>query len=372
MATNDWQAMGAAKMRGKIPLLDLLSLMVLSDLGLLEPLFKLFPRNAIGKATMMKLQELLAPLSGSLYRHKLLPIQAALKIRFAEIEQPEAEPPTEDKFIKDHWDSLEIVEIAKGGKYLIYSDDVTFRIYSQQPAICTLDILGALDETGQLSARDAATKIATLCSWRVGLTITPRYQLAILPDALGTAKSFTQGVDAIMNDQHSNALFSGIWNPEKKFKDILGHGGATLRELIENGQNDIRSIAALAGYWLGKARLHKEAPTPTDRVAAFLIVQAIILDRPLSEEAAHRLWNVYGNLIEYAHGNYMDAEKDRQSFRVMGETAAEIDKQHSIRGDKSLRSKLSIGLTKGTSDYDLFNEAYMSTLSASAIQQPKK
>lgn len=369
MAINEWTAMEPAKMRGQVPLLDLLSLMVISDLDLFEPLFKLFPKIAIGKATMMELQRLLAPLAGSLYRNKLLPIQAALKAHFADIEQPEAVPLSDEPFINAHWDSLEIVEIAKSGKYLIYSDDTLFRIYSQQPSICTLDVLCALDDAGELSPREAAIKIATLCSWRVGLSITPRHQLAILPDTLGAAKSIHEGIAAMSADEHCNALFSGIWNIEKPFGNLLGHAGVVLRQLADDNKNSIKSVAALAGFWLGKVMLHKEAPAPRDRLAALLIAQAAFVEQRMTADAAHRLWNVYGDLIEDTHGDYMDDQKLWQSFGILGEVAAESDKRYSLSGERSLLTRLSSGLTRGTNDYDLFNRAYTAKLTSLGRQE---
>jgi tetratricopeptide (TPR) repeat protein len=358
MATQEWKAMEGAKLRGQVPLLDFLSLMVLSDLELLEPLFKLFPRIAIGKATMMELQHLLAPLAGSLYRNKLLPIQATLKAHFADIEQPEATPPDDDRFVNDHWNSLEIIEIAKGGKYLVYSDDVLFRIYSQQPSICTLDLLCALDEAGEVSAQEAARKIAKLCSWRVGVCVTERYQLAIIPDALGKAKSISEGIAVLDADESTKALLGGIWNIEKQYGDLQGHAGIILRKLADDTNNSIKSVAALAGFWLDKVRLHTQAPTPLDRRTALLIAQATFVEHTMTCSAARRLWSVYGDLIEDIHGNYMDDKKLRQSIRIMGEVAAESDRNHSLAEGRSLRTRLAGGLTEGTSDYDLFNGAY--------------
>lgn len=368
MAINGWTAMEPAKMRGQVPLLDLLSLMVISDLDLFEPLFKIFPKIAIGKATMMELQRLLAPFAGSLYRNKLLPIQTALKSHFAEIEQPEATSPSDNHFINEHWSSLEIIEIAKSGKYLVYSDDALFRIFSQQPSVCTLDLVSALDDSGVLPAREAAKKIATLCSWRVSVIISERHQLAILPDELGKARTISEGIDILSADEPSNALLGGIWNIEKPYGDLQGHAGVILRKLADDKNNSIKSVAALAGFWLSKVRLHKEAPTPIDRMAALLIGQATFVEHPMTLEAAHRLWSVYGDLIEDIHGCYMDDMKLWQSIRILSEVAAESDKQYSLSGERSIRARLATGLTEGTNDYDLFNSAYSDKLTWLARQ----
>ncbi|HKB60164.1 MAG TPA: hypothetical protein VKC56_08990, partial [Gallionellaceae bacterium] len=372
MATNDWKPTDLPAMRCRVPLLDLLSLMVISDLDLFRPLFGLFPKIAVGKATMTELQRLLTPLSGTLYRNKIAAIQVALKEHFSQIEQPEASQPSNDRFVSDQWDSLELIEIAKSGRYLVYSDDVLFRIYSQQPGICTLDLLCALDDTGEFSARDVAMKIATLCSWRVGLSITLRYQLAILPDALGGAKSIKEGINVLSADEHCNALFSAIWNIEKPFGDLQGHAGLILRKLADDKNNSIKSVAALAGFWLSKAKLHKQAPAPIDRMVALLIGQATFIEHPVTAEAAHRLWSVYTDLIEDIHGHHMDDEKLWQSIRILGEVAAESDRHHSHSGARSLGTRLASGLITGTSDYELFSKAYNSKLISLAAQDKRK
>lgn len=367
MATSEWKPIGLAQLRNQVPLLDFLSLMVIADLDLIEPLFKLFPKIAIGKSTLLELQNLLTPLSGSLYRNKLLALQSALRMHFNNIEQPEAEPPKEESFAKAQWSSLEIIEIAKSGKYLIYSDDALFRIYAERLSVCTLDLLDALDEAGLLTAKEVATRIATLCSWRVGLNITLRYQLAILPDALGRAKSINEGIDALMADELCNALFSGIWNPGKTFNELLAHAGTILRQLADDDQNLIQSVAALAGFWLGKAKLHKEAPTPIERIAGLLIAQALFDARPITPEAACRLWSVYHDLIEREYGNFMDDDKYQQSIRIIGVIAAETDKQHSLIGERTLHSRLASGLTVDTSDYDIFTTGYAARHSSIAL-----
>lgn len=363
MVLNEWQPVPLAKMRGQVPLIDLLSLMLIVDLGLLDAVFKIFPKIAIGKATLLELQNMLAPLAGSRFRNKLLALQAALKGRFQDIEQPEADVPAEDSFAKARWSSEEIVAIAKTSRYMIYSDDALFRIYANPPkenppSICTLDLLHALDEAGLLSPNDVAKRLATLCSWRVGLLIVPRYQRAILPEALDGAKSLGEAVDVLRADKNCYNLFSGIWNLDKQFSELQGHAGALLRDLIDDRRMPVQSTAALAAFWLGKAKLHKDAPMPVDRLAALLIMQTAFVERPLDEDSARRLWRVYGYLIEAEHGDRMDEDIYRYSFELAGSVAAEIDQQQSLSGERALRTRLIKGLTDGTSEHDRFANAY--------------
>ncbi|WP_440216649.1 DUF4365 domain-containing protein [Chromobacterium piscinae] len=373
MALNEWKPVSLATMRSHVPLIDLLSLMIIADLNLLDAVFGIFPKIAIGKATLLELQNLLAPLSGTLYREKLLALQAALKKRFQDIEQPEAEPPTDNSFVRARWSSEEIVEIAKTSRHMIYSDDALFRIYANPPAgnppsICTLDLLHALNEAGLLSPNEVAKCIGTLCSWRVGLVVEPIYQRAILPSALRAVKSVSEGVDVLMADHDCNALFSGIWNPGKQFGELQGHAGTLLRDLIEDGGNSILSIASLAGFWIGKTKLHKNAPMPVERLATLLIMQAAFIEQPLDKDGARRLWNVYSYLIELVHGDRMDDDKYRHAIQLAGEIAAEIDHQQSLLGERALRGRLANGLTEGTSEHGRFTNAYDGKFMLFALQ----
>jgi len=173
-------------------------------------------------------------------------------------------------------------------------------------------------------------------------------------------------------DEHCNALFSAIWNIEKPFGDLQGHAGLILRKLADDKNNSIKSVAALAGFWLSKAKLHKQAPAPIDRMVALLIGQATFIEHPVTAEAAHRLWSVYTDLIEDIHGHHMDDEKLWQSIRILGEVAAESDRHHSHSGARSLGTRLASGLITGTSDYELFSKAYNSKLISLAAQDKRK
>lgn len=367
MVPTDWQPVSLARMREQVPLLDLISLLVIGDLGLFDALFRVFPKIAIGKATLLELQQLLSPMSGTPFRQKCLDLQNILKERFQLIEQPSIEPPNDSSFRAARWSSEEVAEAAKLSGYMIFSDDMLFRIYADPPAgnppsICTLDLLLALDEAGILVATEVARHIATLCSWRVGLSIPTRYQIAILPDALGTARSVSEGIDILRADFLCNTLFNGLWDLGKPYSELQGHAGSLLRNLVANPKNSIESVAALAGLWLGKAKLHLKAPTPVTRTISLLIMQAAFDDKPMDQDTSRRLWSVFHALIEQEWGDLMDGDKYRDAIHMAGRVAAEIDQQKSLNGARSMRERLTLGLTNGTSDSDRFANSYTNTL----------
>ena len=256
---------------------------------------------------------------------------------------------------------------------MIYSDDAFFRLYCDPPSgsppcICTLDVLLALDQTDALSPVEVAEKISTLCKWNVGVVVSLRYQIAILPDALTLAKSVSKGIEVLRESPLCSAMFNALWNPRKPYIDIQGHGGALLRELCNETRNPIECIAALMGLWFGKARLHRNAPQPPLRVIAGLIMQAAYGNPPINAECSRRLWSVFRELVAVEHGDRMDVAKERQAFVLAGQVAAEIDHKESLHGDKSMIERLGSGLIAGTSDSDAFAQGY----TQSRLAQVKK
>lgn len=360
MALSDWTPASSLYMKSHIPLLDLVALLVVHDLGLFDKLFDLYPKIAIGKATLLELQHLLAPMSCSPYRVKCESLLSVLKARFNQIEQPSEEPPEEDGYAKANWPSQEVIAIAKADpRFMIYSDDAIFRIYANDAtdggiSISTLDFLHSADEARILDAQTVARHIARLCSWRVGVVIQLRYQFAILPDALGKARSVSDAIDRLRTDELCNALFSGIWNLDKPYMELQGHIGALLRDLAEDPANSIESASAIVGFWHSKVRLHRQSPTPNARLIALAIGQALFIDRPMSEITSQRLWSIYTKLIETVHGPLMDDKLYDESILMIAKVAVENDQAHGLTNDRSLAERLRMGLTDGTSDYGKF------------------
>lgn len=368
MTIQEWQPTPLVKLKGQKPILDMISLLVIFDLGLIDALFRIFPKVAIGKATLAELMEFLNPMSGSPFRQKLLALQRSLKEHFSQIEQPGVEPSE----LKPHpvgRSSEEIVELAKAQRYIVYSDDALFRIYANPPpaavpAICTLDLLLAIEEAGYLSIQQVAKLIATLCSWRVSIVIQVRHQLALLPDTLGRAASVGEGVEAIRADSLCNEVLSAIWNPAKPYIDLQASGSGLLQGLVADGKSRMESVAALMAYWLGKARLHNGAPNPPQLAAVLLVLSAAHGLASVTEIMSRSLWTVYKSLVEFEHGNRMDDARYKESVVLLARTAAKVDRQLGLLDERSLRRRLGSGMTEKTSDSDLFVASYATELIA--------
>lgn len=369
MVLGAWEQISASQVKGRIPLLDMTTLQVIHDLEIFDLLFCLFPKIAIGQRTLVELAQLCSPMTGSFVREKCLSMQGILKSNVARIIQPLAnfaEKPGRAQFAPLE----EIKQLSQSPDYTVYSDDALFRIDCSVPtgvkAICTLDVLAALDDGGWLTPQAVAEKLAKLCMWHVGLSVTVRYQLAALPNALGAVRDVPSGVAALRSWWVSNAVFGGIWGGSQPYSELQASAGQLLRRLVSDPHNSTDSISALMALWHEKSRLRRDAPTPPIRVVVQLVLQAAIVNVPPSTTEAGRLWAVFRALIENEHGAQMDERKEHEAIALAGDLAAQADTSQSLQPPNSLKSRLLPGLTSGTQDEDAFTGAY----NAALIRQP--
>lgn len=363
MAQAGWEPMPYKTMRARVPLLDLISLLVVSDLGLVDRIFDIFPRIAVSKGTLMEMQDLLSPLRSCPFREMILKLQTALKRHFSDIDQPSIDIPDDGLQSPIPWSVEEVSQLSRTSTYLLYSDDLIFRNFVQaespkQPSICTLDVLHALDTGEFLSATEVAKCIATLAIWRVGIVVTERYQIAILPDELGDIRSTDIGVRLLQSDPLCNGLFARLWDQEKAFPDLLGQMGALVRSLASKPANKLESIQSLIAFWLSKVRLHPKGPGSAEQILAWLLVSALMGPMPIADELSRRLWNLYKNSIEFLYGDRMDEDKYRSAITLAGYISAKADFNNKLQGYVAVHSKICAIIVNGTSDSDRYCSAY--------------
>lgn len=136
MALGDWKAVHPKILVWKVPILDVLTLLVVKDLNLFDTLFAIFPQIAVSQRTLMELQHLAEPMAGSFAREQCLQVIAELKKRFRQVLQPTAQLPTANRRSIRERDALEEIKaLVRSGKYFLYSDDVLFRIFSEAPVV---------------------------------------------------------------------------------------------------------------------------------------------------------------------------------------------------------------------------------------------
>lgn len=373
MAVQEGTPISKGDLERKTPLLDLITLLVVKDLGLFASLFDAFPHIAIGQHTLLALARQASPMLSGFAREECLELQRALQSRIKQIRQPVVQ--FEDSQRHEEVLALrELRQLANSGEYILFSDDVVTRLYCSSEGepnhMCTLDLLRILDERGAISPEIASEKIAQLCAWRVGVFITARYQLAALPSALGDVKSVAQGVSVLRKDPVAFSIFHGIWGNERPYAQLQTQAASLLRQLIDRHQNSVLAISSLLALWHEKVRLKRDAPSPI-KCLALLIAQSAIASQ-LSQESARRLWAVYLQLVENEFGERMDEKVEKQAIEILGATIAEIESATPAKEGLSLYSSLECGLTSGTSAQAAFSEGYREAKIKAASKDSRK
>jgi hypothetical protein len=368
LTDTDWTPPTAASLRERIPLLDLIALLVLFDLGLIDATVRFFGKVAIAKATLETLATLVNPFSGSIVGSKCVALQNALKPHLNAIVQPSvsdmADTDEDDDIVFGREDKEIIRLCQQDGSYRLYSDDLSFRVLAAKTdkpnGICTLDVLAGLEEDGVLTRQDVARKISMLCGWRVGLIVRVDDLLALLPPELAQVQQAKQGMDILDGNPEFMVVITALWDFRARFDKTLDHAATVLRLLAEQTRLPNGALAALLGQWFVKAGLKNDAPPNALGVLTKAITRAA--QRPdLSQITAAKLWAVYMQLVEFHHVAVMDERKEREAIRLLGAECAKFQVTDGCVGEM-VHSSLRRGLTEGTSEDANFVAGYSEML----------
>ncbi|MGK0149691.1 DUF4365 domain-containing protein [Pseudomonas putida] len=372
MTDPDRPCPSALDLRQRVPILDLTALLVVHDLGLIEELIAFFGTIAISKITLEELVELSSPLFGSPMRERCLALQQALKPHLGAILQPSSvtmqskadHPPVLGRA------NAEIVDICttRPTQFRLYSDDSTFRIFAaggaEPDGTCTLDVLNALVEAGQLTPHGKAVKIAQLCRWKVGVLVNLVDFMALIPPALFTAKNVRHGVQIIDAADDLMEMIAALWDFRLPFSKNLHHAAAILRLLITVDRMSDVAIAALMQHWFVKAAMKSDAPSQAVRALCQLAVTAA-REEPLEPAWALRLWRIYLLLVETHHGPGIDDARFQTAIRSLGIECARLQHTSPGEGEQAV-SALANCLTKGAIEQSLFCSGYSAGLAGLA------
>lgn len=367
MIAGQWTALPWSEMRDRVPLMDLLSLLVAHDLKLLDLIFKLFPKVAVPQLSMFELGRLTDPLAGSLIREKCRAIQATLQNNFDQLLQP--------RIIKSEMeeDAIEFAKITKELKalsrqsyYLLYSDDAFFRIFCQEheqdfQSVCVLDILSAMEKQGLLTTKEVAEKVGMLCSWGVGLAIEQGWQVASLPEALGSVQNVAAGVDLLRNSELCISIFNGIWDrPNVTYTELLAHASCLVASMLGDKNQNAMSIASLMAIWHEKAMRLPEAPPDDLASLVFLARNAAttVTEAHATSGVSVRLWQVFLLLVTHVQGKALDEVDLVDSVYMLAGAAANHDLNLVGLGQLSLKTFFDLGLKDGSAQKLAFKTCY--------------
>jgi tetratricopeptide (TPR) repeat protein len=364
-----WESPSAASLRTRVPLLDLTALLVLLDLGLVNSAVNFFGKIAIAKSTLETLAQLTDPFSGSLVSSKCIALQDALKPHLRAIIQPsiadlaDGDEGDEEPFGRECTEIKRLCQ-EQADTFRLYSDDLAFRVLcaeSDDPdGICTLDLLGGLEEAGFLTRKEVAASISKLCTWRVGVVVRLKDLLSLMPKELEQAKNLREAIDILDKDVDFTAVTSAVWDFRGPFDKTLRHAAAILRYLADHAALSNIALSALLAQWFVKAGMKRDAPSTALNALTQLVLLAV-QPANLSKESSERLWDVYLSLVEFHHGDLMDESREREAVRLLGAECARTGVANGGSGS-NLHLSLRQALTAGTSRDSTFVDAYSNTL----------
>lgn len=364
MAHGTWVRRNSRDVVSVVPLVDMPTLFVLQDLELFESLFSVFPRVAIAQSTLLEIQRNAVHSLFNLMRARFSGLAQILTAYIDQILQPASANSTDEGLTRDTMLGEDVKSLLSDKRFILYSDDAFFRIYATEDeqvtsSFCTLDLLRIIDELELLPVRTIAQKIGQLCLWKVQILIEPRFLLASLPVELPHARTVSIADDMIRQDAHCHAILEGIWSIRQKLEDVTRSGATLLRDMVVAAHNEDIVIAGVLGTWLGKVRFRVDAGTLdlVERLAMVVVIAAMAIDDRSSE--ARQLWRVFRLVVELAHGDRMDEQKESAAIVTLAQVCAQATSiEEERQKEPDVMTILRGGLTEGTADYDLFTRAY--------------
>jgi hypothetical protein len=334
MISNQWTARPWSEMSNSVPLLDMVTLLLTYDLGILDTLFKLFSKVAVSQRTIFNLGRMSDPVVGSSQLEKCRAIQQVLQNNFDRLLQPRATHlDTEDKHLEIFQIANEVKDFAFQPPYILYSDDEIMRIYckgyeQELPSICTLDILAAMEKKGLLTTKEVSHKISTLCSWGVRISIEPGWQIGSLPNSIDKMQTVAEGAEAIRKDQTSSTIFNALWDGTGVgYFSMVRHASHLIMAMLYEHQMNAKSVASFMVIWHEKAVVKQDAPPDLNMVPALLFQTVAILamysypNRNLSGQ----LWHIYFLLLEHLEGEKLSNDLMATAIEHIAAAAANHD-----------------------------------------------
>jgi tetratricopeptide (TPR) repeat protein len=355
---------------GKVPLVDLPTLLLLTDLDLWDVTLKLFDVIAISKLTLMRIQAEAGPLGFP--TDTLLRLRQAIAADIDRIWQPGS--------LNDDW-----LQVRDGGledfkailadpRYAFFSDDFLSRVLVQgelaaAEAIITPDIIESAERAGWLSIAESARRYAKLVTWNVaGAPIYYKHLIAAIPKAIEGARTVDERVGLLFADPVFRPLVDAAWSHDKPYQALVGHFSAVLARIVnESPRVDDRTMAAIFVIWLDKVALRSDIQVQPGYHAAYALMLAFLAVDG-ADPRPRVLWNTYNRVVEHRHGDKMDKAREREGIGLVGEIVAEtVNQKEELSGNvDELLAKMKRGMTEGTGDYEHFDERYNSVRAAGA------
>ena len=373
----------------EIPILDLLSLITVSELELLDVLFLVFGRIAITKSTLLDLQSLSGPYVGSLFRNSAKMLVETLRGRIDSIIQPgDPQGGRPGRRWRELESAEELKELVRSDRFVGYSDDAFMRLYLDESevggdSICTYDLLIEAERRGILSNKEIGNRIAKLAKWNViGVPVSMSHLFCILPEEIDSTQDPTEVLREIESSVEFCGLIDAIWDYRRAYLDTLDFLARLLVFLSRQRNLNPGLMAAIWKYWLNKVRLRVDEPVESMVHLGRTMVVAgdklrvegsesngrgiVLLDgKEVAVEAeprARKLWTAFRSVLEMEFGESMTELKEMESIDLVGGAVAALVGDDTRRIDaEAIMKVLENGFVVGTAEHTRFVEAYSSS-----------
>jgi len=362
-----------SKTSGKLPLLDLPTLLLLEDLNLLGEVITLFGRIAVPKIIVAELASLSHPFSGTFNTDLVDRVLEMLRENLAQVMQPGnmSEAILAGGPIGK---TNELLEICRTGDYFLYSDDAVLRMsltheFPDLVSICSLDVLEALEVNGRYSSRDSAKVLAQMCRWNVGIVVQQKHFLAAIPGEIASCSNSKEILCLLKSSSDFMALTSGVWDFRLNYSGLVSHVAYLLSYLSQEGTESAEIISAIWQLWSEKVQFNERLGAPPVMHLAKSFVLAGSLMRGCKIEDMRLLWSAYRDAVEKVLGASANDECMKKALLDVAISTAEVANREDGQSKSPsgietsetggvIIETISSGLTEGTQEYDDFMKAY--------------
>lgn len=358
--------------------ISLTSLLLLDELGLLVLVLQSFEHIVIARSTLAVLQQARSSFSSGWGYEKATHIIKQLQDHFHKIYHPphylEAAP---DALPPWHLEEKEAMRLPDR---VYFSDDIieTYLVCSNDneqgnplPSIATTDFLAWADESANtISPKEVAETIGQMILMRImTVTVTQRYFIASVPDALTHAENQEQSDAALLDATAFNSICDGIWSHHKPFDELVTHFSANMSYLITNTPASQETLIVLWIRWLKAIRFQEKPPMPPIQKLATAFLETLkLLNR--ERNVIDRLWRSFWTALQRGLGSELEDAEDHVAICVIGRI---LGRARAVPETEELAAKLferaKIGLEPGTERENWFNGSYVEAVAKRASER---
>lgn len=337
MTTRSEQVRRAA-IRDRVPMLDLVALLVINELDLFDALFRLFDKIAISQGTYVALRRMTAPMSASWGYSRCQRILERLRTDLPRVVSPLLDPDGEDEPLDPRAISEEIKALVDRDGYLLYSDDAVFTTYvlGDRPhawGFTTVDLICLAEEEGHISLQTASTAFTNLLRWHVGIFTPTRYLMASVPASLAQETNVAKAIEAVLSSD-AGTMFREFWNVQIPYDRLLEGGTQLAAQWLGDEDLPLVAATALVGVWLQKVQFHPKVPEKTSvvRQLAVLLARASLRVERRSEVVARRFCSAFKELTAEHRHQRMEQAVEYQDIRELARVVAKMDAVCAAKG----------------------------------------